>query len=119
MGKKSTDKGKRGERKVTHLFEQHGYVAHRTAQVDGTLSSDNIVDSLPWLHVEAKWHERVGVFRFWDQAVEDAAGKKTPVLFVKENRSQWLVCVSPQFFFSLLEHAGYCPGVPPGNQAGT
>lgn len=109
MAKKSRDKGKRGELEVVHLFKAHGHLAHRTAQVDGSLSSDVIVDDYPGLHIEVKRYARVGVFRFWDQAVSDAAPEEHPVLFVKEDRGPWLTCVDSSLFFYLLGRSGGVP----------
>ncbi len=105
MGKKSKAKGDRGELQVVHLFTDRGYVAHRTAQVDGSLSADVIVKGLDRFHFEVKLHARIGAFRFWDQALEDAGAEKTPVLFMREDAAPWLVAVDSEFFFWLLYHA--------------
>ncbi len=90
MGKKSRDKGKIGEREVAQLFRNAGYPARRTAQVDGGLSADVLVPSLPWLHVESKRYKGIAACRFMDQAIEDAKDK-TPVVFMREDKGPWIV----------------------------
>lgn len=119
MGKASRDKGKRGEREVVDLFKAHGFTAHRSAQVDGTMSCD-VVTSIPALHVEVKRYAKIGAMRFMDQAVRDAKaagpwmtilgadpdGKsfpRLPILFMREDEGPWRVMVDADLFFEMVK----------------
>lgn len=112
MGKASRDKGKRGEREVRDLFTAEGYKAHRSAQVDGTLSSDVVVTELPCLHVEVKRYARVAALDFLDQAKADAgyhtdqhgfSSNRVPAVFIRDdNRPEWAVLVRAKDFLDLV-----------------
>ena len=109
MGKASRDKGKRGEREVVDLFKARGLRARRTAQVDGGLSSDVLVEDRPSLHVEVKRYAKVAAVRFLEQAERDAAARadltgkdREPVLFFREDGGPWRVMLNPDLFLDLL-----------------
>jgi hypothetical protein len=87
----SKAKGKRGELDFVHeLSKLFGLIARRTAQVDGKLTADIIIDGQPTIHPEIKRYKRLSVYTFMDQAVRDA-GDKLPVVFMRGDRREWLV----------------------------
>ena len=95
MGKiNSRDKGKRFELTLAHLFEEHGYEAHRSAQFCGKTGQAADVIGVPGIHVEAKAQERMCLYDWMDQAIRDsrAEGKgNKPTVFHKQNRKDLLV----------------------------
>lgn len=93
MGKASKEKGKRGERELSHhLSGVFGIEARRGVQYQGGDDSPDVV-GLPGVHVEAK---RVESLRLWpsiDQAVGDAAPGRVPVVFHRPNGRDWVAIV--------------------------
>lgn len=102
MAKLSRDKGKRFERQVAHIFRQWGYPARRTAQVDGGLAADVLVEDMPRLHVECKHHKRIGAMRFMDQAMRDKKTDARPIVFLREDHGDPHVLIHASFFMELL-----------------
>ena len=107
MGKASRDKGKRGEREVVDLFCEKGYEARRTAQVDGSLSSDVVLTSPAALHIEVKRRKRIVADDFMKQAEHDALTRRdidtfAEVVFMREDGGPWRVIVSSEFFFNAM-----------------
>lgn len=104
----SKRKGKRGELEVAAIFKDYGLDAHRTAQVDGTLSADVVVEEHPELHVEVKLNKRIAAMRFMDQAQGDAAADArggTParaVVFMREDLGGWMVMLPAEDYMDLL-----------------
>lgn len=107
MGKRSRDKGKRGEREVVLLLRAEGFAARTGRQHRGGPDSpDVIVDDLPWLHPEAKLKKRLEVARdiygALDQAAREKAPGQMPVGFVRKDRCRWLVVMEPEDFAKLI-----------------
>lgn len=90
-----------------HFFEGRGYEAHTTAQVDGKLSFDVKVDGLPSpLHVESKRYAAIACEKWLKKAEQDAlehAEKGVPVVFMRQDRGEWMVLLRPGPFLDLLE----------------
>lgn len=94
MGKKSRDKGKRGELEWRDRLRTHGYVgAERGAQRSGSPDSPDVkVPSLAGLvHFEVKRAERLSLWSALKQAT-DEAGEAMPVVAHRPNGKPW-VCV--------------------------
>ena len=89
MGKRSRDKGARGEREVAAILRAAGYDAHRGAQHKGGPESPD-VDGLPGVHIEVKRTERLSLYDALSQAKRDAGGK-LPVVIHRRNESEWVV----------------------------
>ena len=86
----SREKGKRGEREVAQLFRDAGIDARRGVQYSGGEDSPDVVTEWGWLHVEAKYQERMRLYEWMDQAVNDGTGK-VPVVVHRCTRKPWLV----------------------------
>ena len=94
MSVNSKDKGKRGEICVSHFFQEHGYDAHRSAQFCGNTGQAADVIGVPGVHVEVKFQEKMCLYNWLAQAVNDseAEGKgNVPIVIHKQNRKDMLV----------------------------
>lgn len=104
MGKRSRDKGKRGEREAAEAVRLHlGFTeTRRAAQANGSYSADLISDKR--LHFEVKRLARVPATDFMHQAVEDADPKQIPlVLFREDHEPDWILMVRLQDAKALSE----------------
>ena len=86
----SRQKGKRGELEAAAAFRAAGYEARRGQQFKGTADSPDVICSVPF-HVEVKLRENLNLHRAIDQAVLEAPGNKTPVVYHRKNRTLPLV----------------------------
>ena len=94
MGKMSRDKGKRFEREVAQLFKEHGYDAHRTAQFKGKTGAAGDVEGVSRIHIECKHQERMNLYDWMQQSVNDASAEdkgNLPVVIHKANNKPVLV----------------------------
>lgn len=104
IGKASRNKGKRGELMLAHEMQSRGFTeCHRSAQHAGNIESADII-GLPGLHPEAKFVEKLNVYKAYEQAVRDATGSADiPVVFHKRSRSPWLVTLDLDAFCKLYQ----------------
>lgn len=92
MGKMSKEKGKRFERFVVGLFKEYGYDARRSAQFCGKSEESADVVGVPGLSVECKAQERMHLYEWMEQAVDDAQiNGRRPVVIHKQNNKDVLV----------------------------
>lgn len=104
MGKKSRDKGKRGEREWALFCREQGYDCHRTAQYRGNTGAAGDVEGLPGIHIEVKRTESLRPWDYMGQAVHDAAeaGKdELPIVAWKRNDYPWMVIMRAEEWFEL------------------
>ena len=88
----SKEKGKRFERELASILRDYGYEARRTAQYCGNTGDASDVVGLDGIHIEAKHQEKISIFDWMKQAINDSS--KTgylPTVFFKKNRSEILV----------------------------
>ena len=103
MGRKSSIKGKRGERELARFLTDRGFLARRGRQFSGSPESPDVVcEALAGFHIECKRTEKLSVYAAIDQANEDA-GEKTPLVFHRRNRKPWLVIMNAGDFLELLD----------------
>ena len=94
MGKMQRDKGRRFELKLASVFREYGYQARRTAQYCGKTGDASDVIGLPGIHIEAKAQEKMRLYEWMQQAIDDAkaSGKECfPAVFHKKNNADILV----------------------------
>lgn len=94
VGNMNREKGKRFERKVSHLFRDHGFDAHRTAQYKGNTGQAGDIEGVPHLHIEAKHQERMNQYDWMEQSTHDATAEdkgNLPVVIHKGNHKPVLV----------------------------
>lgn len=94
MGKKSRNKGKRGERELAKaLIDVLGIDARRGRQFSGSPESPDVVTSLPDIHFECKRVERFSLYPSLEQAIEDAGDNQIPVVAHRKNHEDWVVVI--------------------------
>ena len=93
MGRKSKNKGKRGEREaageVSRLFRVQ---ARRGVQYQGGPESPD-VNGLPGVHIEVKRCESLSIYTAMAQARRDAGEEDIPIVLHRRNGKQWLCVV--------------------------
>lgn len=96
-GRKSRNKGKRGERQLANMLKERGFQARRGVQFKGGLNSPDVIcDALECIHFEAKWVESLNIRTAFAQAKKDAGMEKVPVVVHKKSHQE--VMVSMSFF---------------------
>ena len=100
-GKRSREKGKRGEREVAKLFRDYGYAGRRGQQYKGGKDSADVM-GVPGLHIEVKRTERFSLYEALAQAKRDAAGSENlPVVMHRRNESPWVVVMDFHDFIQI------------------
>lgn len=96
MGKKSKDKGARGERELANILKDYGYETRRGQQFCGANGDADVV-GLPGIHIECKRVEDLNIYDAMDQAINDSSandlpfGYDLPAVFHRKNKCEWLV----------------------------
>lgn len=89
MGRKSRDKGKRGEREAAdELARLFNVEARRGVQFAGGTDSPDVMHDLHGVHVEVKRVERLEFHKAVQQAEADA-GDNLPVVLYRRNGDKW------------------------------
>ena len=88
-GKRSREKGKRGEREVASILREYGYDARRGVQYKGGQDSPDVI-GLPGTHIEVKRTERLNLYDALSQSKADA-GDDMPIVLHRKNNSEWVV----------------------------
>jgi hypothetical protein len=92
-GKKSRNKGKRGELEAAaELRRVLGVAARRGRQFKGTDDSPDLVTGVEGVHFEVKRVERLSLYAAMAQAEEDCV-ESVPVVLHKANRKPWVAIV--------------------------
>jgi hypothetical protein len=94
MGRRSREKGKRGEREAAAAVSEALDVdARRGCQYAGTADSPDIVADVPGVHFEVKRREQFRLYEALDQATAEA-GDQVPVVLHRANRRPWVAIVA-------------------------
>ena len=110
-GKKSRDKGKRGEREARDQCRKYWNAEQciRSAQASGSHDAD-LLDALPLSHVEVKRHARIVSADFMKQAESSSRELEMPVVLSKEDKHEWLCTFrmrdSVRFVQSVVDQIG-------------
>ena len=103
MGEASQRKRANGERKLTTVLREYGYVMER----GGSLSFGEVPNlvGLPSIHIECMRVVRLNVSVAMQHAVKDSQWFKggMPTLFHRKNRQPWLVMVRLEDFMQLYQ----------------
>jgi len=91
-GRKSRNKGARGEREwAAYLAEHFGCEdAHRGRQYSGGPDSPDVAKGIPGTHAEVKRTEKLSLYAAMEQAECDA-GDAVPYVAHRRNGKRWLV----------------------------
>lgn len=95
MGKRSREKGKRGERELAHVLQNLGfYAVRRSQQYCGSADSADLV-GLPGVHIECKRMESFSPYKALEQAAGDSAGTSNlPAVIHRRNGQPWIVVMT-------------------------
>ena len=108
-GKRSRDKGKRGEREVAKIFQEAGFHARRSVQYNGRPGTAADVVGVPGLHIEVKLVEKESIRAWYRQAQRDAHASpenEMPVIVHRKSREPWLVTMSLEDFIKIIKQEG-------------
>lgn len=104
-GKRSREKGKRGERKVAAIIrERIGLQARRGVQYSGSPDSPDVV-GLPGYHLEVKNVNRLDLHKALNQSQNDAADDEIPVVVHHRDREPWYITIPFEDFLDLYAEA--------------
>lgn len=90
MGRKSREKGKRGEREFARILRSYGYTARRGQQYSGANGDADVV-GLPGIHIEVKRTERLSLYDALAQAIADARPEEMPIVAHRRNNCDWVI----------------------------
>jgi Holliday junction resolvase len=105
LGKRSRDKGAAGERELAIFLKPWFPDAKRG--VGQSQSGDNqadIVGTAP-LFVECKRRKRIAVIDHLKQCESAASGRGLPVVFMREDRGEWVAMVKAEHFLQMASIA--------------
>ena len=103
-GRRSKQKGARGEREWRDYLRVYGYEAIRGRQYSGGDDSPDVKTELDGLvHFEVKRVERLSIHAAMAQATEDAPEEAMPVVAHKRNRGDWLITLNAGDFLWMLK----------------
>lgn len=103
-GRRSRQKGARGELEVVKKLAEYGIETYRTPNSGGLAIKSDITgwgDFAP----EVKRQETVAIWKWWQQATEAASEHQTPLVIFRRNQSEWLVTLSLDDFLGLMYRA--------------
>lgn len=106
-GRRSRDKGARGEREVVDVFRSVGLDAHRAApmQAGGVAGYPDVVVEGHPIHVEVKRTETLALPAWTRQAEADARPGEVPVVAYRRSGEAWRAVVPLDYFAALLAAA--------------
>ena len=101
-GKKSRDKGKRGEQELARFLRPWFPDARRGVgqSQDGGNQAD-IVGTGP-LFVECKLLKRIAALRHLEQCTEASQSRGVPVVFMREDRGEWVAMLGASHFLQMI-----------------
>lgn len=99
-GRRSREKGKRGEREVAKLLSDAGYESRRGVQFCGGGDSPDVISELP-CHIEVKRTEKFNLWGAMDQASADAVDMP-PIVFHRPSHRPWVIVMYAEDFLELL-----------------
>jgi hypothetical protein len=105
VGKKSRDKGARGELEWAEFLRKNLQCpdARRGRQYQGGDDSPDVKGGIPGTSVEVKRVEALRIHAAIDQAVEDAGEDEVPYVAFKKNHKDWLVIVKAEDLVGLAK----------------
>jgi virulence-associated protein VapD len=104
MSINSIQKGKNGERELSHILNEHGFNTRRGQQYCGSNGDADVV-GIEGLHIECKRIEKGhGLTYTWlNQSTNDARENEIPIVVHRANRKDWLVTLSLDDFLKLYK----------------
>lgn len=101
----SRNKGAAGEREFANVLCGHGLDANRGQQHAGGADSPDVVcEPLDDIHFEVKRVEAGSIYKWLQQAKNDAGDAKMPVVAHRRSREDWVVILSLEDFINILKY---------------
>lgn len=111
MGKRSRNKGKRGELEAAKMMKSVGWAARRGQQYSGGSGSGDLVTELDnHFHFEVKRTEALRLYDAMAQAKADAGGK-IPVVMHRRNHCDWVVVLPAKDFLEMVRELDIEPNL--------
>lgn len=108
MGKRSRDKGRRGEREAALFLTDQGFTARRGVQYKGGPDSSDIeCPSLRRFHFEVKRAERLNLYDALDQADADRPPDAIPVVLHRRNDCGWVAVLWGEDFLRVVRESEF------------
>lgn len=101
----SKRKGNAGEREISNILKEHGYLAHRGIQYDPARFEAD-VEGLPGIHIEVKRVEKLNIYEAMKQSERDAKEGEIPTVMHRRNRDEWKVTMLLTDFLELYKAWG-------------
>ncbi len=98
----SKRKGNAGEREISNILKEHGYLAHRGIQYDPARFEAD-VEGLPGIHIEVKRVEKLNIYEALEQSQRDAKEGEMPTVMHRRNRDKWKVTMLLDDWLKLYE----------------
>jgi Holliday junction resolvase len=99
MGKKSINKGKRGEREFANYLKLKGIDAKRGQQHKGTSDSPDVISDLPY-HIEVKRVEHLRLYQSLEKAKKESE-EEPPIVAHRKNNKDWVIILYADDFFQI------------------
>lgn len=90
-GRRSRNKGARGERDAAQALSEVLSVPARRGQQYSGVEDKDVVLGIPGIHVEVKRTEKLSLYPAMEQAARDAADDEVPLVLHRRNNKPWLV----------------------------
>lgn len=104
-GRRSRDRGCRGERALAAVLTEAGFPAHRGRQHRGGQDSPDVrcprLDQV--FAIECKYTEKLSLYPALEQARRDGGGQRVPLVCHRRNHKEWLAVLPLADFLKLLK----------------
>jgi Holliday junction resolvase len=102
----SIEKGKSGERELSHKLQEYGFQTRRGQQFCGSNGDADVV-GLPGVHIECKRVEALNIDKALQQSIFDSRDNdEIPVVMHRKNRTPWKVTMLLDDFMKLYTGGG-------------
>lgn len=107
-GRRSQTKGRRGERELAALLQQHGYDVRPGEPLNYGEEPDLV--GLPQIHIECKRCEKLRLSEWMTQSEQDAQRFQdgAPAVFFRRSREPWCVVMKLEDWIGLYSRATSC-----------
>jgi hypothetical protein len=102
---KPRGKGNRGELAIRDSLRERGYITCKRNWQSGGQGGGDLIEHIPDLHIEVKWHETMCMPEWIKQAAADARPTDTPAVVFRDNKhSTWWAVVPARDFWAIKPH---------------
>lgn len=102
-GKGRRDKGVKGEREVTKLFDERGYDVRGLEGLGDQIATKGKPGALLCFHLEVKRQERLRIHEWLRQCVDETPAGMIPLLTYRRSSETWVAVMPLLDLLDLLE----------------